>query len=85
MTTKLTKPVKRKSGNLTRDGRKFRNLIITIYPNREGDYIGIRPEGTRREEMLPLDAAYHLAIKMRVSSERAEKAKIKADKKKKGW
>lgn len=81
MTTALTKPVSRKSGVLQRDGRKFRNLIITIYPNRDGDFIGIRPQGTRREEILPLGAAYDLSVKLRISAQRAAKAKEKRNRK----
>lgn len=74
MTTFLTKPVKRKSTSLTRDAGKMRAIIVTLYP---GNYVGLRPEGTRREETITLGAMYDVAIKMRVSAARAEKAKAK--------
>lgn len=74
MTTKLSKSVSRVSGEQVRDGNKFRKLVITLYPC--GD-IGIRPQGTRREERYPLEAVYHTALKARVASERAAKRKVK--------
>jgi len=76
MTTKLDKQVSRVSRELVRDGSKFRQLVVTLYPS--GD-IGIRPQGTRREERFPLEGVYHYAVKARVAAERA--AKIKAKKK----
>ena len=72
MTTKLSKSVSRVSNELVRDGSKYRNLVVTIYPS--GD-IGLRPQGTRREERYPLEAIYHIALKARVLAER--KAKVK--------
>ena len=62
MTTKLDKSVSRVSRELVRDGSKVRALVVTLYPS--GD-IGLRPQGTRREERYPLEAIYHLAIKSR--------------------
>ena len=77
MTTNCTKPVKRRSTSLQRDKGKLRCLIVTIYP---GNYIGLRPEGTRREETITLGAAYDVAVKMRVATERADKARAKKEK-----
>lgn len=68
--TKLHKPVTRHTDNAIRDGAKLRNLVITLYP---GGVIGLRPEKTRREELLSVEAAYSLAIKQRVARERVEK------------
>jgi hypothetical protein len=68
--TMLTKPVKRQTETLVRDGAKRRNLVVTLYP---GGVIGLRPSKTRREELLTLEAAYALAIRQRVAKERAEK------------
>ena len=67
MTTPLNKSVSRVSQERVRDGSKYRNLVITLYPS--GD-IGLRPQGTRREERYPLEAVYHIALKARVASER---------------
>lgn len=74
MTTSLKKAVKRVSSATVRDTGKFRPLIVTLYP---GDMIGLRPQGTRREELYPLQHLYYVAIKARVNVERMEKAKAK--------
>lgn len=76
MTTKLAKKVSRVSLDTVRDGSKRRALVITLYPT--GD-IGLRPQGTRREELYPLEAVYHAAVKARVAAARA--AKVAAKKK----
>jgi len=68
MTTQLTKPVSRVSNEVIRDAGKFRNLVVTIYPS---GLLGVRPQGTRREETLPLLHIYSLAVKARVMQERA--------------
>ena len=67
MTTPLNKSVSRVCQERVRDGSKYRNLVITLYPS---DDIGLRPQGTRREERYPLEAVYHIALKARVASER---------------
>lgn len=69
--TDLTKPVRRRSNELKRDCGKLRRIVIAIYP---AGFIGLRLEKTRREEVLPLSAAYDVAVKMRVAAERAERA-----------
>ena len=77
--TPLTKPVTRRSETVIRDGGTRRRLVVTIYPN---DTVGLRPERTRREERITLDAVYACAIKARVRHEQAEKrAKKKARRK----
>lgn len=70
MATKLEKAVTRVSNEVVRDTGKFRPLVVTLYPN---GTVGIRPQGTRREETYPLDAVYHAAMKARVAAERAAK------------
>jgi hypothetical protein len=77
MTTDLKKPVKRRTNEQRRDVGKFRQIIVTLYP---AGFIGLRLEGTRREETLPIQAAYERAIKMRLAAEAQEKLKRKADK-----
>ena len=70
MATKLEKAITRVSNELVRDTGKFRPLVVTLYPN---GTIGIRPQGTRREDTYPLEAVYHIAMKARVAEERAAK------------
>lgn len=79
MTTRLTKPVRRKSNEVRRDRGKYRHIIVTIYP---AGFIGMRLEGTRKEETILIEAAYERAIKMRMAFEKSEKAKARAAKKK---
>ena len=74
MTTKLEKQVSRVSKESVRDGSKWRKLVVTIYPN---GTIGIRPQGTRREELSTLEGVYHSAVKARVAAARAAKLKAK--------
>lgn len=66
----LSKPVRRQTETIVRDGAKRRHLVVTLYP---GGVIGLRPSKTRREELLTLEAAYALAIRQRVAKERSEK------------
>ncbi len=77
MTTKLTKPVKRRSNELRRDRGKYRAIVVTIYP---AGFIGLRLEGTRKEETIPIQATYERAIKMRLAFEKAEKARKRKEK-----
>lgn len=72
MTTKCTKPVKRVSGEVYRDRSKYRNIVVTIYP---AGFLGLRLQGTRREETLPIVTAYEQAVKARVALERMQKGK----------
>lgn len=77
MTTRLTKPVRRLSEEYRRDRSKMRRVVITIYPS---GYIGLRLEKTRREETLPILAAYDTAVKMRVADERATRERLRKEK-----
>lgn len=69
--TDLNKPVRRRSFELKRDAGKMRRIVVTLYP---AGFLGLRLEKTRREEVLPLQAAYDVAVKMRVASEKSKKA-----------
>lgn len=57
-----------------RDGSKQRRLVVTLLP---GDVLGLRPEGTRRNEYIDLHACYDRAVKMRVASEQADKRRAR--------
>ena len=70
--TDLHKPIKRRTDATVRDGGKARRIVVTLYP---GNTIGLRQEKTRREELISIEAAYSLAVKMRVAKEQAEKRK----------
>lgn len=74
--TALTKPVRRMSETVIRDGGKRRRLVITLCGN---DTISLRPEKTRREETITLDAVYALAVRQRVASERRERISMKKE------
>lgn len=73
--TALTKAVRRLTETSVRDQGKSKRLVVTLYPG--GLVLGLRPERTRREETITLDAVYSLAVKMRVSAERKAKAAAK--------
>jgi len=72
--TDLSKSLTRRLNATVRDDGKSRRLVITLYP---GGVIGLRPEKTRREELLPVAAAYSMAVKMRVAQETAVRQKVK--------
>jgi hypothetical protein len=72
--TDLLKPVKRRTASVVRDQGKLRRICITLYP---GGVLGLRPERTRREELISLEAAWSQAVKMRLAKERAEKQAAK--------
>lgn len=76
--TDLNKPVKRKTNTMIRDRGRLRQIMITIYPN---GTIGLRPMGTRQEEVLTMESCYSLAVKQRVAKERIEKLAAKKAKK----
>jgi hypothetical protein len=80
MTTHLSKPVKRKSNEVRRDRGKYRAIIVTMYP---AGHFGLRLEGTRHEETIPIEVVFERAVKMRLAFEKAEKQR-KRDAKKKG-
>ena len=72
MTTKSTKPVTRETSAFVRE-RGFRPLMATLH----GSLLLIRPKGLRSEEVLDLGAAYSIAVKQRVTRERADKKAAK--------
>jgi len=77
MATMLRKPVKRKTNERRYDRGKSRAIIVTLYP---AGYMGLRLEGTRREETLPIEVAWERAVKMRVVAEATDRLKKKAEK-----
>lgn len=79
MATDLYKPFKRRSSITRRDGGKQRRIVLTLYP---AGFIGLRLEGTRREETMTIDALYDAAVRGRVFRERMEKAKARKVKRK---
>lgn len=72
--TKLKSEVIRMSGAEIRDRGKYRRLVITLFPN---DTIGLRPEKTRKQEIVSLDSVYSLAVKQRVAAEKRDKLAAK--------
>lgn len=70
MPTDLKKPVTRRSKETIRERSKAKRIIVTIYP---AGFIGLRLEKNRTEETIPIAAAWSLAVKMRVASQRAQK------------
>lgn len=77
--TDLNKLVKRRTDTVVRDTGKSRRLVVTLYP---GGVIGLRPEKTRREEIISVEAAWSAAVKMRVAKERSEKQTARKAKRK---
>lgn len=70
--TPLTKPVTRRAEATIREAGKSRRLVVTLYP---GGTIGLRPERTRREETISLEAAWWQALKARLAIDQAAKKK----------
>jgi hypothetical protein len=52
-------------------------LVVTLYP---AGYMGLRLEGTRREETLPIEVAWERAVKMRLAAEATDRLKKRAAK-----
>lgn len=69
----VRKPVTRKTAVYVRDGGKPRALVVTLH----AEYITLRLHGTRREETVGLEGAYHAAIKGRLFREKMERAKTR--------
>lgn len=67
--TPLNKSITRRSEATIRDGGRNRRIVITLYPS---NVIGLRPEKTRREEVIPVEAVWSIAVKMRIAKERAD-------------
>lgn len=74
MMTPLSKPVRRLTFDTIRSGGQTRRLAVALLP---GGLLGLRLQGTRREETLSLSACWSLAIKQRVAYEQAAKKKQK--------
>ena len=68
--TALTRAISRRSESTVRDRGHAKRLVVTLYPS---GMLGLRPERSRREETITLEACYALAIRQRVASERREK------------
>jgi hypothetical protein len=71
----IRKAIPRRVQGMVRDGGRLRRLVVTVYPN---GTIGLRPERTRREELVSAGGIWQRAVKDRVLAERV--AKIKARK-----
>ena len=74
MATELSKPVRRRTDTLIRDGGSPRALVVTVYP---GGFFGLRLARRRREETIDFASVWSLAVKQRVAAERAEKAALR--------
>lgn len=75
MTTKLTRPVRRKTAQTVRDTGKQRRIVVTLYP---GGTIGLRLERTRREEVITVEAVYWNALTARMASEHKQRRNKKS-------
>ncbi len=71
----VNKPVVRKTAVYVRDGGKPRALVITVH----AEFITRRLHGTRREETVSLEGAFHAAIKGRLFREKMIKAKARKE------
>ena len=71
--TDLFRVVRRRTV-LTHRGRR---IVVSLHP---GDLLGLRPERTRQQELIPIAAIYDYAVKARVFRERAERKKMKGRK-----
>jgi hypothetical protein len=65
---------------------KGRRLVVSLVPipSKDGriqDLIELRPHGTRRAELIPIEAVYAFAIRSRVNKEWMEKLREKKLKK----
>lgn len=65
--------VTRKTNAIVRD-RGARRVIVTLYPD---GTIGLRPERTRREEVVDASWLWQDTVKRRVAFERAQKRAAK--------
>jgi hypothetical protein len=74
MTTRLNRPVARKTGTEIRDGSKARALIVTLHD----EFLTLRLAGRRQEEVINLEHAYFGAIKARVFRDKMVRAQAKA-------
>ncbi len=65
--TRAVKPVRRE----TAASLQGRPIVVSIEPP---SLIGLRLKGTRKTEYLPAEAAYWIAVKLRVADEKRQKA-----------
>jgi hypothetical protein len=72
--TDLSKRVSRRTNATIREAGKARRIVVTLYPN---GTIGLRPEKTRREELLSVEAAWSWAVKARVAEEKQQRRRGK--------
>lgn len=72
MTTRSLRPVTRETSALVRE-RGMRPVIVTVV----GSVLELRAKGLRTQETLDLSWCYYVAVKQRVVSERAERAKTR--------
>jgi (2Fe-2S) ferredoxin len=70
--------VARKTTALVRD-RGLRKVVVCVYPD---GIIGLRAEGTRKEEVVDAAWLWYEAVKRRVANERAAKRAAKKGAKK---
>jgi hypothetical protein len=75
--TKLTKPVKRLSSVIVRDGKYVRPVVITIKPP---GTLYFRLKGCRRSYALDVATCYTMAVRAHVLDQKKAKAKSKAKK-----
>lgn len=75
MATKLNKKVERETFTWFQRGQ----VMVALLP---GDLIEFRQKGKRKRFVLPIDAAFSVAVKMEVAAQK--KAKVEARKAKRG-
>lgn len=80
--TQLKKPVSRKCQSQlphTFGPDRGKRVVVTLHPGRDGtpDLIELRPERTRRSEIVALVDVYAWAIRCRVNRGKLEKAREK--------
>lgn len=76
MATKLTKEVSRETG-FTRIGGRGKVIIVTLLP---GDLIRFREKGKRTYYETTIESVVWTAIKQKAAADRAEKARLKKEK-----
>lgn len=74
----VRKAIPRRVADMVRDGGKLRRLIVIVYPN---GTIGLRPERTRREELVSAGGVWQRAVRDRVMAEKFAKQKARKAKK----
>lgn len=75
MATALTRPVSR----VTTGVHRGRPLVVTLEP---GDLITVRHARTRTGYTIPLAVVYDVAVKLKVMTDKRERAKARKEKRK---